>query len=86
MAYYWLVEKIHTFVSIVAMEVQIGMTLDVAGEEVAGPEKVVMVNVSNEIKSHVKCFKCGEFGHYRDECPKWEKEEANLIEDESAIF
>ncbi|KAL4585341.1 hypothetical protein LXL04_009959 [Taraxacum kok-saghyz] len=35
-------------------------------------------------KSHVKCFKCGEFGHYSNECPKWEKQEANLIEDESA--
>jgi hypothetical protein len=37
-------------------------------------------------KSHVKCFKCGEFGHYSNECPKWEKQEANLIEDESAVF
>lgn len=42
-------------------------------------------------KSHIKCFKCDEFGHYSNECPKWEKEEANkeeanLIEDESAFF
>ncbi|KAL4569352.1 hypothetical protein LXL04_024988 [Taraxacum kok-saghyz] len=37
-------------------------------------------------KSHVKCFKCGEFGHYSNECPKWEKQEANLIEDESAFL
>ncbi|KAL4591494.1 hypothetical protein LXL04_004462 [Taraxacum kok-saghyz] len=37
-------------------------------------------------KSHVKCFKCGEFGHYSNECPKWEKQEANLIEDESATL
>lgn len=33
-------------------------------------------------KSHVKCYKCGEFGHYNNECPKWEKQEANLIEEE----
>nr|GEZ59072.1 putative S-locus glycoprotein domain-containing protein [Tanacetum cinerariifolium] len=33
-------------------------------------------------KSHVKCYKCGEFGHYNNECPKWEKHEANLIEEE----
>ncbi|KAL7595920.1 hypothetical protein Lser_V15G30976 [Lactuca serriola] len=32
-------------------------------------------------KSHVKCYKCGEFGHYNNECPKWEKE-ANLIMEE----
>lgn len=37
-------------------------------------------------KSHVKCFKCGEFGQYNNECPKWEKQEANLIEDESTVF
>ncbi|KAL4590292.1 hypothetical protein LXL04_003220 [Taraxacum kok-saghyz] len=37
-------------------------------------------------KSHVKCFKCGEFGHYSNECPKWKKQEANLIEDESATL
>ena len=37
-------------------------------------------------KSHVKCFKCGEFGHYNNECPKWEKEEANLIEEEPALL
>ncbi|KAL4556642.1 hypothetical protein LXL04_034796 [Taraxacum kok-saghyz] len=32
-------------------------------------------------KSHVKCYKCGEFGHYNNECPKWENE-ANLITEE----
>ncbi|KAD7477844.1 hypothetical protein E3N88_00980 [Mikania micrantha] len=30
-------------------------------------------------KSHVRCFKCGEFGHFVNECPKWGKrEEVNL--------
>ncbi|KAL4589603.1 hypothetical protein LXL04_002511 [Taraxacum kok-saghyz] len=32
-------------------------------------------------KSHIKCYKCGEFGHYNNECPKWENE-ANLITEE----
>ncbi|KAL4562419.1 hypothetical protein LXL04_034622 [Taraxacum kok-saghyz] len=37
-------------------------------------------------KSHVKCYKCGEFGHYNNECPKWENE-ANLItEEEPALI
>ncbi|KAJ9542164.1 hypothetical protein OSB04_028670 [Centaurea solstitialis] len=31
-------------------------------------------------KSHVRCYKCGELGHYNNECPKWEKQEANLVE------
>ena len=40
-------EKQHG-VNIMAVDVQIGMTLDVAGEEVVGPEKVEMImNVSN---------------------------------------
>ena len=30
-------------------------------------------------KSHVKCYKYGELRHY-NECPKWERQEANLIE------
>ncbi|KAL7584618.1 uncharacterized protein LOC111910249 [Lactuca sativa] len=37
-------------------------------------------------KSHVRCYKCGEFGHYKNECLKWEKEEAGLIEEEPALF
>ncbi|GKB68240.1 zinc finger, CCHC-type containing protein [Tanacetum coccineum] len=37
-------------------------------------------------KSHVKCYKCEEFGHYNNECPKWEKHEANLIEEESTLL
>ena len=37
-------------------------------------------------KSHVRCYKCGELGHYKNECPKWEKEEAGLIEEEPALF
>ena len=34
-------------------------------------------------KSHIRCHKCHELGHYRNECPKSEKknEEANLIWD-----
>ncbi|GKC13722.1 putative zinc finger, CCHC-type containing protein [Tanacetum coccineum] len=35
-------------------------------------------------KSHVKCYKCGDYGHYNNECPK--NEEANLIEEESALL
>ncbi|KAL4562341.1 hypothetical protein LXL04_034542 [Taraxacum kok-saghyz] len=37
-------------------------------------------------KSHVKCYKCEEYGHYSNECPKWERQEANLIEEEPALF
>ncbi|XP_022023796.1 uncharacterized protein LOC110924062 [Helianthus annuus] len=29
-------------------------------------------------KSHVKCYKCGEYGHYNNECPKLKGEEVNL--------
>ncbi|PWA68225.1 zinc finger, CCHC-type [Artemisia annua] len=35
-------------------------------------------------KSHVKCYKCGDYGHYNNECPK--NEEANLIEEEVALL
>ncbi|KAL6498016.1 hypothetical protein OROGR_028413 [Orobanche gracilis] len=37
-------------------------------------------------KSHIRCFKCGEFGHYNNECPTWEKQKANLIDIEPALF
>ncbi|CAI9275448.1 unnamed protein product [Lactuca saligna] len=37
-------------------------------------------------KSHVKCYKCGEFGHYNNECPKWEKEANLIIEDEPTLL
>ncbi|CAI9284326.1 unnamed protein product [Lactuca saligna] len=36
--------------------------------------------------SHVKCYKCGEFDHYNNECPKWEKEANLIIEEESALL
>lgn len=36
-------------------------------------------------KIRMKCYKCGEFGHYNNECPKWEKE-ANLIIEEVALL
>ncbi|KAD7477436.1 hypothetical protein E3N88_00572 [Mikania micrantha] len=30
-------------------------------------------------KSHVRCYKCNEFGHFINDCPKWKKkEEINL--------
>lgn len=36
-------------------------------------------------KSHVKCFKCDEFGHYSNECPK--RQEVNMcVEDEPALL
>lgn len=34
-------------------------------------------------KSNIRCFKCNELGHFRNECPKWEKEhKANLIQED----
>ncbi|PWA85173.1 glycoside hydrolase family 18, catalytic domain-containing protein [Artemisia annua] len=34
-------------------------------------------------KSQIRCYKCKELGHYKSECPKWEKEhEANLIQED----
>ncbi|XP_071709213.1 uncharacterized protein [Rutidosis leptorrhynchoides] len=36
-------------------------------------------------KSRVRCFKCGGFGHFNNECPTWEKE-ANLIEDDPTLL
>nr|GEZ28195.1 putative zinc finger, CCHC-type [Tanacetum cinerariifolium] len=35
-------------------------------------------------KSHVKCYKCGDYGHYNNECPK--NEEANLISEEPTLL
>nr|GFA33360.1 zinc finger, CCHC-type [Tanacetum cinerariifolium] len=35
-------------------------------------------------KSHVKCYKCGDYGQYNNECPK--NEEANLILEELTLF
>ncbi|PWA34495.1 glycoside hydrolase family 18, catalytic domain-containing protein [Artemisia annua] len=33
--------------------------------------------------SQIRCYKCKELGHYKSECPKWEKEhEANLIQED----
>nr|KAJ0201586.1 hypothetical protein LSAT_V11C600301050 [Lactuca sativa] len=32
-------------------------------------------------KSHVRCYKYGKFGHYKNKRPEWEKEEASLIEE-----
>ena len=37
-------------------------------------------------KSHVKCYKCGEFGHYNNECPKLKNQEVNLIEEEPTLL
>ena len=37
-------------------------------------------------KSHVKCYKCDELGHYSYECPNRERQEANWIEEEPALF
>nr|KAJ0203260.1 hypothetical protein LSAT_V11C500297740 [Lactuca sativa] len=37
-------------------------------------------------KSHVRCYKCGEFGHYNNECPKWEKQEVNLVDEEPTLL
>ncbi|GJY49838.1 zinc finger, CCHC-type containing protein [Tanacetum coccineum] len=34
-------------------------------------------------KSGIRCYDCGEFGHFSYECTKWkDKDEANLIQDE----
>ncbi|GKC18660.1 zinc finger, CCHC-type containing protein [Tanacetum coccineum] len=35
-------------------------------------------------KSHVKCYKCGDYGHFNNECPK--NEEANLISEEPTLL
>ncbi|VFQ78511.1 unnamed protein product [Cuscuta campestris] len=39
-------------------------------------------------KSHIKCFKCNELGHFLNECPKWDQKEqtANLIEDDEPML
>ena len=74
------------FVSIVAMNIQIGMTLDVIREEVGGPGEFEMAMNVSKIKSHIKCYKYGEFGHYSNECPKYEKQETNLLEEEPTFF
>ena len=32
-------------------------------------------------KSRIRCYKCGELGHYLSECPSWEeKKEVNLTQ------
>ncbi|XP_076937335.1 uncharacterized protein LOC143604883 [Bidens hawaiensis] len=37
-------------------------------------------------KSHVKCYKCGEFGQYSNVCPKLKTQEADLVEEEEPIL
>lgn len=61
------------------------MTLDVAREEVVSPGRLEMVNDRFQDKSHEKCYKCDEFGHYNNECPKLKNQEANLIEREPTL-
>lgn len=56
-------------VNIVAMEVQSGMTLDVAREEVMGSRRVEMEMNVSRIKVMLSVTKCGEYGHYINECP-----------------
>lgn len=37
-------------------------------------------------KSMVECYKCHKKGHYKSECPEWEKEEANYAEMEEDVL
>nr|GEV29093.1 hypothetical protein [Tanacetum cinerariifolium] len=41
-------------------------------------------NEQDQDKSHVKCYKCGDYGHYQNKCPK--NEEANLISEEPTLL
>ena len=34
----------------------------------------------------VECYKCHKKGHYKSECPEWEKEEANYAEMEEDVL
>ncbi|KAK9058062.1 hypothetical protein SSX86_022902 [Deinandra increscens subsp. villosa] len=43
-------------------------------------------NERSRDKSHVKCYKCGEYGHYTNECPSLKNQEANLIEEEPTLL
>ncbi|XP_071708518.1 uncharacterized protein [Rutidosis leptorrhynchoides] len=37
-------------------------------------------------KSGFRCYECGEYGHFKNECTKWNDKEANLIEEEPALL
>ncbi|XP_076939386.1 uncharacterized protein LOC143608070 [Bidens hawaiensis] len=39
-----------------------------------------------EDKSHVRCHKCNELGHYKSECPKWKDQEAHLVWSQTTLL